>query len=111
MKFQDLAVIEGGAGMLSAAVAIAMAFQGWHYWALVIRPLAMSVLIGVGVWLQCRWVPVRPTVTQGVREMVRFGINIVGFSVTDLFGRSSDRVVIGKGYGAKGLGHYQNALH
>src|SRR5207302_1277498 len=38
------------------------------------------------------------------------GINIVGFSVTDAFGRSSDRVIIGKSYGAKGLGHYQNAL-
>ena len=110
MRFQRLAVIEVGAGMLSATVAVTMAFHGWHYWALVIRPLAMSVLIGVGVWLQCHWLPVKPTVTRGVKEMIRFGINIVGFSVTDCFGRSSDRVVIGKSYGAKGLGHYQNAL-
>src|SRR5205807_338346 len=51
-----------------------------------------------------------PTVTRDVKEMIRFGINIVGFSATDFFGRSSDRVVIGKSSGAQGLGQYQNAL-
>jgi PST family polysaccharide transporter len=110
MRFQTLAFIEVAAGLLSAALAITMAFRGWHYWALVIRPIAMNILIGVGVWFHCRWLPLHPTFTSGVNDMIRFGINLIGFSMTDFFGRSADRVAIGKGYGAHGLGHYQNAL-
>jgi polysaccharide transporter, PST family len=110
MKFQELALIEVAAGVLSAAVAITMAFRGWHYWALVIRPIAMNILIGAGVWFHCRWSPVRPTLTQGVKEMLKFGINGIGFNLTDFAGQNGDRVVIGKSYGANRLGHYQNAL-
>jgi len=111
MMFRQIAVIEVGANVLSAAGAIAMAFSGWHYWALVTRPLATSFLTAVGLWVQCRWLPARPTITSGVKEMVRFGINLIGYSMTDFVGRNSDRVAIGKGHGARGLGYYQNALN
>ncbi len=110
MMFQTLALIDVGASLLSAAIAITMAFRGWHYWALLIRPIAMNVFIGVGVWLCCPWSPVKPIRTAGVREMIKFGINVIGFSLTDFVGRNCDRVAIGKSFGVNRLGHYQNAL-
>src|SRR5436309_6722222 len=36
MRFQTVAVIEVVAGGLSGIIAIALAFRGWHYWALII---------------------------------------------------------------------------
>ena len=104
MKFRELGSIEVIANLISAAGAIAMALYGYHYWALVLRPLAMSLLLAIGVWLRCRWLPGKPAVTPAVKEMLKFGVHICGFSVSDFAGRSSDRIAIGYSSGAHALG-------
>jgi polysaccharide transporter, PST family len=110
MKFMELGAIETGANVLSAGGAITMAFCGLHYWALVLRPVAQTLLVAVGVWLACRWIPPKPTMTQGVKEMLKLGLNSAGFTMTDFGARSSDRIAIGYRSGAKALGYYQNAM-
>jgi polysaccharide transporter, PST family len=110
MKFRSLAMIEVTANVLGAAVAIGMAFYRLGYWALVLRPIISSWFFTLGIWFQCPWVPGRPTVTPGVKEMLKFGLNLIGFSATDFVGKNSDRVAIGYGLGARVLGFYQNAL-
>jgi PST family polysaccharide transporter len=42
--------------------------------------------------------------------MIRQGMNLVGYSLSEYFGRSAQRVAIGRGVGARVLGLYQNAL-
>lgn len=110
MKFQELAVMDVGANLLSAGGAIAMAFYGLEYWALVLRPVMLTSLLALGVWLRCRWVPPKPVMTSGAKEMLRLGLNSTGFSLLDFVGRSSDRVAIGYRSGATALGYYQNAM-
>ena len=110
LMFHELAVIEVVANVLSAALAVAIALAGAEYWALVVRPIATPVFVSAGVWLKCRWLPGRPDVSQGVRESVKFGLNITGYCMTDFGGRSGDRIAIGYRTGAAGLGQYQNAL-
>jgi polysaccharide transporter, PST family len=109
VMFRELAIVEVVANLVSAAGAIAMAYQGLEYWALVTRPVAMQSLNTAGVWLYCRWLPGRPTVTPGVKQMVKFGLNLSGFSATDFVGKNCDRVAVGRGLGASMLGYYQNA--
>ena len=109
MLFQALGTIEAAANLLSAITAIAMALYGLGYWALVLKPISMAFFLAVGVWLRCRWVPTRPTFTPAVREMVGFGLNSTGFTMTDFLGRSVDRVAVGYRSGAVQLGYYQNA--
>jgi PST family polysaccharide transporter len=109
MQFREIGAIEVAANVISAGAAIAMAYSGFGYWALVLRPLTMTALIAIGVWAVCRWVPSRPTVTGGVKDMLKFGLNLTGFTMTDFAGRSGDRVAVGYRGGAAGLGHYQNA--
>jgi PST family polysaccharide transporter len=110
LLFQDLAVIEVAANVLSAATAITIALLGAGYWSLVVRPIATPLFVAAGVWLKCRWLPGKPEITAGVKESVRFGLNITGFCMTDFAGRSGDRIAIGYRTGASGLGQYQNAL-
>jgi PST family polysaccharide transporter len=110
LMFRELAVIDTVANLLSAFVAIAFALLGAGYWALVVRPIATPVLVSVGVWLKCRWMPGLPTFTTEVKDTVKFGLNITGFCMTDFVGRSGDRIAIGYKSGATGLGLYQNAL-
>src|SRR5262249_12938084 len=61
VKFRELATVDVAANVLSAAIAIAMAYSGLRYWALVTRPVATYFFTAIGVWLYCRWVPVKPT--------------------------------------------------
>lgn len=110
LMFRELAIIDTVANVLSAGIAIGVALLGAGYWALVVRPIATPVLVSAGVWLKCRWMPGRPTVTTGVKETIKFGVNITGFCMTDFAGRSGDRIAIGYRTGATGLGLYQNAL-
>jgi PST family polysaccharide transporter len=58
----------------------------------------------------CRWWPGIPKITQGVKDMLRFGLNITGFTMADYAGRSVDRIAIGKRSGAEPLGYYQQAV-
>jgi PST family polysaccharide transporter len=109
MMYQELAIVEIGASVISTAIAVAMAFNGWAYWALVIRPVTVSAVTAVGVWWKCRWLPGRPAFTTGVKEMVKFGFHWVGFSGSDFAGKFADRIAIGHASGALDLGYYQKA--
>ncbi len=110
LMFRELAIVDIVATLLSASLAIGMASLGFGYWALVVRPVALYSLVAIGVWLFCGWWPVRPTLTPGVREMLRFGLNLTGFAMIDYAGRNVDRVAVGKSLGALTLGFYQNSL-
>ena len=78
MMFQEIAVIEVGANLFSAVGAIAMAFSGCGYWALVAKPILSAVFTLVGALWCCPWLPGIPRFTPGVRlpmsiEMLKCG--------------------------------------
>jgi PST family polysaccharide transporter len=110
MKFKDLAAVEVCANLLSSGGAIAMAVYGFDYWALVLRPVMLTSFIAVGSWLLCRWVPGRPAMSVGTKQLLRQGLHCAGFLVTDYVAGSSDRIAIGYRSGPIQLGYYQNAM-
>jgi len=110
MKFKEIAAVEVGANLLSAAGAVVMAFYRLEYWALVLRPVMLTSFIALGVWFRCRWVPGRPAMSVGTKEMLRQGLHSAGFLLTDYIAGSSDRIAIGYRSGAIPLGYYQNAM-
>jgi PST family polysaccharide transporter len=109
MKFKELAAVEVGANLLSAGGAIAMALYGLEYWALVTRPVMLMSFIALGAWLRCRWIPGRPEMSVGAKEMLRQGLHFASFLITDYIAGSSDRIAIGHRSGPILLGYYQNA--
>jgi PST family polysaccharide transporter len=110
MQFRRMAVIEISSNVISSVVAIAMAFTGWGYWALVAKPVLTSAVATLGAWISCPWLPARPQYTREARELVGFGVGVTGFTVTDYLAQSADRVALGYLYGAGQLGYFQNAL-
>jgi PST family polysaccharide transporter len=110
LMFRELALIEIGANLVSAVIAIGMAMLGYRYWALVGRLIFTPLLSGIGIWCKCRWLPGKPRMTSEIKDILKFGLNITGFSMADYAGRSGDRVVIGYRAGATIVGQYQNAL-
>ena len=110
MMFRKIAMIDIGANLFGSGLAIVMAYCGSGYWALVVKPVLVALLLAVGVWWECRWLPGLPKLTSGVKEMLKFGAHLTGFTMTDYAARSGDRVALGYCYGAGQLGFYQNAL-
>ena len=109
MRFAALAAIEISAMVVGIVIAIASAWHGAGYWALVFMQLAAGITTTVGVWLMCDWRPLPPGRHSGVRSMLTFGGNLTGSSVLNHFTRNLDNVLIGWQWGAQQLGLYAQA--
>jgi O-antigen/teichoic acid export membrane protein len=110
MQFGLIARIQFLGTFVGIAVSIVLAFAGFGYWALVARPIANALCVVVGAWLACPWRPGFPTVDDEVKSMVRFGLHVVGFSVTYTIAKAVDRIGLGLFYRPAQVGYYQNAV-
>ena len=110
MQFGRIAKIQILGTLAGIAVAILMAFCGYGYWALVLRPIANSLCVAFGAWFVCRWRPGFPVFDNEVKSMVRFGLHVVGFSVTYTIAKAVDRIALGLCYRPDVVGYYQNAI-
>jgi PST family polysaccharide transporter len=110
MEFKRIAVIDLSANALSSVASVILAFWGWGYWALVAKPILQLGLTALGAWISCPWLPGRPRVTSGVKDLVGFGMGVTGFTIMDNLSRSADRIALGYFNGAGSLGYFQNAF-
>ena len=111
MKFHRIAAIDIGASVISVSIAIAMAFGGLEYWAVVSRQVIVFISSAVGAWILCRWRPGLPRLGVGVIPMVRFALNTYANFCLTYFNRNVDKILIGKYYGPESLGNYDRAYH
>jgi len=109
MHFAALAAIEVTSMFVGAATAIVAAWLGAGYWALVFMQLATSVAMAAGVWAASGWRPGRPRLRCGVRSMVNFGRDIIGFRMVNYFALNSDKILLGRLSGKVVLGLYGRA--
>ncbi|MGA1869162.1 MAG: lipopolysaccharide biosynthesis protein [bacterium] len=111
MQFYRIATIEIFAATISTITAIALALQGWGYWALVARRTALPAAIAAGAWIFCRWLPGLPSRGTGVRSMLKFGMNTYGNFTMNYFSRNLDKILIGWHHGSQSLGFYEKAYY
>ncbi|MGE3843530.1 MAG: lipopolysaccharide biosynthesis protein [Vicinamibacterales bacterium] len=109
MRFTALAITELASLMAGFGVAALLAWRGAGYWALVLSNVAMALVSLGGVWIACPWRPQRPRLSDEVREMLKFGGHLTGFSTINYFARNADNVLIGRVWGADQLGLYSRA--
>jgi O-antigen/teichoic acid export membrane protein len=109
MQFGRIARIQTLGTLAGIVIAIVIAICGYGYWALVLRPITNALSVAVGAWLACRWRPGLPILDDEVKSMVRFGLHVVGFSVTYTVAKAVDRIALGLFYRPAEVGYYQNA--
>jgi len=109
MRFGALATIEVISMITGAGVAVAAALLGAGYWALVLMQLATSATLAIGVWAALEWRPGLPNLRSGIRSMLSFGRDVVGFRLASYFARNSDKILIGRVCGKAVLGSYGRA--
>jgi O-antigen/teichoic acid export membrane protein len=107
-----LAQISGNrviAGILSTCVAVVLALTGYGYWALVWREVSRSILIAIGVWYFCPWLPGIPRRGTKIGDLLRFGRDLTLTQVVIAMISRLDGLIIGKLFGPIVLGLYRQA--
>ncbi len=111
LQFARVARIEISSNLAAVVVAIGLAACGLGYWGLALRPIVAAAGMAIGAWSFCSWRPGRPAFDSEVRKLVRFGMHVVGFTLTYSAGKSADRFALGLRYLPREVGFYQNAIN
>ena len=111
MRFAAIAIRDVVGVAVAVTTAIAMAWLGAGYWAIVAYPLVFNFTQTALSWMLVRWLPGLPRRGAKVGSMVAFGGNVAGSYVINYLNRSTDNVLIGWYWGASPLGLYSRAYN
>lgn len=111
MHFWSITAAQIISNLVSNVVAILLAVRGFGYWALVLKYVVLVVCMVVVAWATCRWRPGLPSRKSGIRHLIFFGANSVGFLVANYFTRNLDKTLVGWKFGATTLGYYDKAFN
>ena len=109
MEFMKLAAVETGAMLVGVIVAVVLACYGFSYWALVGQVGAVALVSLIGLFVFCRWLPSKPSVSVSIRPYLKYGGNLGGFNLLNFFSRNADNIMIGYAWGGGALGLYTKA--
>jgi PST family polysaccharide transporter len=107
MKYAQLAVIQITSNALSLVAAIALAWSGADYWALIAREALRTAFIAIGVWLCFPWIPSRPSRMAKITPLLSSGGDLTAFNLVYFISQSADKILIGRLFGATPLGMYR----
>lgn len=111
LAFKKLAVRSLIASLVSGAVAIILAMRGFGVWSLVAKMLVNSLVSVIVLWRVSDWRPSFNFSRKHLKELYRFGINILGSNFVEFFSRNADNFLIGFFLGTTILGYYTLAYN
>lgn len=94
---------------LSSVVAIVLALKGFGVWSLVALSLLGNISKVLGYWILSSWRPHLKFNWHNVKDMVGFGLKLLGNSSLNYWARNMDNLLIGKFLGMGQLGLYSKA--
>jgi O-antigen/teichoic acid export membrane protein len=106
LAFKDLAIRSTVSNMVGGVVGIGMAFAGYGVWSLVGQDVATSLVRAVILWRASDWRPGFRVSKRHYKELVSFGIPVVGNHALTVLMRRSDDLLIGYFLGPTLLGFY-----
>lgn len=109
IDFRQLAKVSVTASVLSGAIGILMALQGYGVWSLVARMVAAAAFTTALLWLWNRWWPSAGFSRESFKELFGFGSKLLASSLLDTAAKNIYQLVIGRFYAAQDLGFYTQA--
>ncbi|WGF88691.1 lipopolysaccharide biosynthesis protein [Marinivivus vitaminiproducens] len=107
LRFRTVATIGVAASLFSVLLALALAWLGADYWALVGQQLGLALGMLVGNWMAARWKPGRPQISADAHQMLRFGGDMTIFNLLIYCTRNADNILLGWRHGNHTLGLYE----
>lgn len=109
INFKTQAKINVLAILVSGAVGLYMAYNGYGVWALVGQNLSLALATTVLMWINGKWRPTWEFSVPAFREMFGYGSNILAAGLYSTILTNIYTIVIGKWYQSKALGYYTRA--
>lgn len=106
LDFRTLLKIGAIATVLSGAVAIIMAMQGFGVWALVAQMLIATGATTFQLWIFNRWRPALVFDFKSVHRLFNFGGYLLATSLLNIIYNSLFSLLIGRIYGVRDVGLY-----
>ena len=109
LRFKELAVATTSITFISGLVAMAMAYNGYAYWALVGQTLLAAMLTNIAYYAYSRWWPALQFSSESFRQLITFGLPMMFTALVNAVYSNLYSLIIGKQYNARQLGLYNRA--
>ena len=109
LKLGNAATVRVLSSLISAILAVLLAWKGFGYWALVWKEVVRSALVTFGMWLCLPWIPGLPSRKTNVWGLVRFGAHLSGANILASISSGADRFLLGRFWGAVPVAMYRQA--
>lgn len=109
LRFTVLAIIDTSAQAVGLLAAVAIAFAGGEYWALVAQPIAVALFSLVAATLCSRWSTSLPRRGHKMRSLYRFGLDTLFVQIAVYVSNNADTIALGRAEGSATAGLYSRA--
>lgn len=109
LQFRSLAMRTLIGEPVGGVVGIVMAFSGFGVWSLVAKEIVSSLVQLVTLWSSSDWRPGFRFSFRHLRDLLAFGLNMLGASFLSFANKRLDRFLIGYALGTVALGYYSIA--
>lgn len=106
LDFKNQAIFSLVASLTSGAIGVVMAMQGCGVWSLVGQQIARQILMAIGFWLVCRWLPRLQFSVSAFKDLFGFGSKLLAANLVNSLFKDAFLAVVGKIYSAQQLGYY-----
>jgi O-antigen/teichoic acid export membrane protein len=109
LAHRQIAGVRLGAVVVSAGVAVLMAWQGWGLWSLVAQQWVYGAVSTALAWRASSWRPGTAVTSAAARDLIRPSAGFAANSFVSLVRKQSDKVLVGSLFGTVALGLYSVA--
>lgn len=106
MKFKEMAIISVVTQLVTGAIGLTLAYQGWGIWALVFQQVGSSVVRLLLTQYYLRWVPKLVFSRASFHRMFSYGSKILCSGMINTIYSNVYTLVIGRVYNASDVGYY-----
>jgi len=95
--------------IISGAIGIGMAYQGFGVWALAVQSVVSGCINMIVLWIYARWIPQKVFSISSFKEMFSFGYKLLLSGLLDTTYNNMYTIIIGKKFSKADLGYYTRA--
>lgn len=109
VKFKTVSAAGLSRVFVGASVGIPMAYFGYGVWSLVAQQIANQTTYVLVLWRVSSWRPAFRFSFPHARELMSFGIGVIGSGMLSFVNRRMDDILVGAFLGSTALGYYNVA--
>lgn len=109
LNFKTLSVVTLITSIVSIAVTILMAYNGFGVWSLVAQNILTAFIPAIIFWFQLKWRPKFVFSIQSFKELFGFGFYMFLTDLVNRIGKEIQGLLIGKFYNSTTMGLYSKA--